>query len=79
MRQLPTFCGLRWLSVCGTLVCRLGLTWRSTRTRKSSAPLNFSVSLVGKSALFKPLNIQTAFTFSGALFVGKSSFFVSLA
>jgi len=30
---------------------------------------------VGKSVLFKPLNIQTAFTFSGALFVGKSSFF----
>jgi len=30
---------------------------------------------VGKSVLFKPLNIQTAFTFSGALFVGKTSFF----
>ena len=58
------FHGLRSSSGRGILLPhRQGLTWRSRRTRKSSAPLNFSVSLVGKSVLFKPLNIQTAFTF----------------
>jgi 7,8-dihydropterin-6-yl-methyl-4-(beta-D-ribofuranosyl)aminobenzene 5'-phosphate synthase len=41
----------------------LCLTLRSSRTRKSGAPLNFSVSLVGKSVLFhfsKPFDEDTA-------------------
>ena len=55
LRWCMLFHGLRSSSGRDILLsCRQGLTWRSRRTRKSGAPLNFSVRLKRESMPFPP-------------------------